>query len=245
MNRTAILVVLILVAGVGVGAWFILDKRGAAGDDATDGGADKDVDARVSRQLAEERAFESEFKKLDDAQAKIACLEKLKDKPWARPNASVLLKAVASDPDDDVRRTALDVAAKLFEKAKVKFQLSETIRAGLSSSSSSVQRRAACLASEHPDPELMLDLIAVIDSNNENRGYAVGALAFIDDPAGKARVLAEASKEDQPLEQRAACVAALVKTKDPAALPLLRALAAGDDKLAATARKVMEEMGER
>ena len=244
MNRTAIFVVVILLAGVSAGAWLILGKGSSTG--TGEESSDEGVDPKIRRQLAEERAFESEYKKLSDSQAKIAQLEKLKDKSWARPNTAVLLKAVTSDPDDDVRRTALDVAAQLFEKAKVKFQLSETIRAGLSSSSSSVQRRAACLASEHPDPDLMPDLIAVIDSNSENRGYAVGALAFIDLPEAKARVLAEASREDQPVEQRAGCVAALAATKDPAAMPLLRSLAAGEnDKLAATAKKVMEEMGER
>ncbi len=183
-----------------------------------------------------ERA-DHEFGQLAKPEERMALLEWASKQPWADHKTALFRKAMAADPNADVQVKALEKSVALAQKAGPQ-AVNEVIRAGLSVATARVVQQALREARKHPSPELVPDLLEVVDSSAAHRFLAIDALAFTDDDRARAKVIEVASRADGDKSERIRAIALLSRVQDERALLLLGQLTGNADE---EVRKVASE----
>ena len=243
--HTIILCAILTVAGVGA---FLLFSGGEDTHSPVDVRVPdwrKDVEAVPG--LSAEAKAEEHYRALGDASERMKLIDWIAGQPWARPNRGVLAKAMATDADESVRLHALAKSLELGERTGQAEAKREILRAAFGSDNPAVAQAAMLHTHEHPDSALVPDLLKYADDLSDPRTLSCWtALALIDDPIAKAKILDLARDTSLPHAHRVRAVTLLAKHPNPAARPLLESLAASDDHdLQLAAQAVLEEFARK
>lgn len=174
-------------------------------------------------------AADIEYNSLADAKSRLELIRWVAEQEWAGHKTPLLRKALIADADQAVQLEALEKSVKLAEKYGQP-SINEVIRAGLSVASLRVIQQSLREARKHPSPELVPELLQVVDSKVDYRFLAIDALAFTDDSRAHAKVIEIASQENGNKNDRVRAIALLCKIKDSPALELLGQLSGSTDE---------------
>jgi hypothetical protein len=160
----------------------------------------------------------------------------------ARSNSALLRNSILADPDETVQIAAVEVALQLAVKEGGP-SVANLVRTALKSSKGNTRARGLKAAREHPQVELVPELIGLVEARDAYAAMALNALAYTDEAAARAKVLAVAKDETVERQLRLRAVTLLAVTKDMESLDLLRDLANGSDKdFSSVAAAVLEEI---
>lgn len=249
MNRTILIVIIAAITGVVVVGALVWNDSAPApqvdpptlGTDGSDNVADSGR-GDGSAEADPARNADARMNELKRPQERVEHLAWISKQDWAKSDLPVLRKTIVNDPDESVQIRAVEAALELAA-TEGDSATSNVIRTSLASANGNTRARGLKAARISAAPELVPDLIQLVDNRDEYAAMALNALAYTDSRRAQAKVLEVAEDETATPAIRQRAVTLLAVTKNDEAYGLLTNLANGNDEtLADLASKVLREL---